>query len=162
MIIPSGYGSHLPVLIKLVTLTEGPILELGTGLFSTPYLHWACFLPKRKLISYDNDSNYFAQAKEYVCDYHEVHFVEDWDKIDISGHWTIALIDHTPRGRRIEEIKRLANSCDYIVVHDTNGRWDPKYRYSLIYPLFKYRYDFRGSKPFTTVLSNSKDLSNLL
>ena len=36
-------GTHLPVLMDIVSKTDGPILEIGTGVFSTPYLHWACF-----------------------------------------------------------------------------------------------------------------------
>ena len=47
-------GSHLPVLIKMVLMTDGPILELGTGFFSTPVLHWLCAEKKRKLVSYDS------------------------------------------------------------------------------------------------------------
>lgn len=153
-------GSHLPVLMKIVNMTNGPILELGAGPFSTPFLHWACFEKKRKLVSYENNREFFlSDIEQYQSDFHEVHFVENWDKIDISGHWDVAFIDHCPKLRRIKEIKRLANSANYIVVHDTEGRSDRKYKYSTIYHLFKYRYDFRNARPFTTILSNLKDLS---
>ena len=40
----AGWGSHLPVLIHLMNHTTGDVLELGTGLYSTPYLHHACLL----------------------------------------------------------------------------------------------------------------------
>jgi len=156
-------GSHLPILMKIVNMTDGPILELGTGFYSTPYLHWACYDKKRKLVSYDTHLLFFDIAKGCVADFHEVHFVEngDWDNIDLSGHWSIVLVDHAPGKRRKEEIRRLANSADYIVVHDTNGRFNPRYKYTEIYPLFKYRYDYTKIFPFTTVLSNFKELSSL-
>jgi hypothetical protein len=128
------YGSHIPALIKVINITRGPVLEMGMGLFSTSYLHFACY-PKLRLVSYDNHKDYFEWLIPFRSDFHEIHFVEDWDKIDISGHWSVALIDHDPVSRRKEEIKRLTNSTDYIVVHDTNPRLERKYRYSEIYPL---------------------------
>lgn len=154
------YGSHIPHLIKIMNITNGPVLELGMGIFSTPYLHFACY-PNRRLVSYENHKDFYDWLSPMKKDYHEIYFVTDWDKINISGHWSIVLVDHDPTSRRKEEIKRLANSADYIVVHDTNPRLDRKYRYSEIYPLFKFRKDFNQEKPYTSILSNFKDLSNL-
>lgn len=165
-----GGGSHLPILTKIMNMTDGPVLELGMGLFSTPYLHWACFEKKRKLVSYENKRDFFEMfefqdGRKIHNDYsfHEVKFVEnnDWDKVDLSGHWSVVLIDHNPGPRRKEEVRRLANNADYIVVHDSNGRNDFYYKYSEVFPLFKYRYDYKKVYPQTTVLSNFKDMSNL-
>lgn len=158
---PTAFGTHLAALIKVINLSEGPILECGMGMFSTPFLHFACLEKKRKLVSYDNEQEYFEWYKTFENDYHRVSFVSDWDKIDVGEHWGVVLIDHEPKIRRKEEIKRLAHSADYIVVHDTQMRSNHRYRYNEIYPLFKYRKDFNFEKPFTAVLSNFKDLSNL-
>lgn len=117
-----GGGSHLPILSKLIHMTEGPILELGMGLFSTPYLHWVCYDSQRKLVSYENKKDFFElfdfgdkREKNNKYDYHKIKFVEDndWDKVDLSGHWSIVLVDHNPGPRRKEEVRRLANSTDY-------------------------------------------------
>jgi len=150
-------ATHLPILMRLVNMTDGPILELGTGVFSTPYLHWVCFEKKRKLVSYEEKLSYFEMVKQYICDYHAIYI--DWNKID-QEHWSIVLVDHYPPNRK-EAIKRLANSADYIILHDSDDEYDESYKYSEIYPLFKYRYDFDKVLPRTTVLSNFKDLSNL-
>lgn len=164
-----GGGSHLPILSRILAMSDGPVLELGMGLFSTPYLHWACFDKKRRLVSYENKKDFyelfiFDDKRELGNDYkyHEVKFVEnsDWDKIDISEHWGVVLVDHNPGPRRKEEIRRLANNADYIVVHDTNGRNDWYYHYTEIFSLFKYHYRTKVY-PETSVLSNFKDLSNL-
>lgn len=159
-----GGGSHLPILMKLMEMTDGSMLELGTGLFSTPYLHWACYDKKRKLVSYENKKDFydlfiFNDERELGNDYsyHEMKFVENWDDIDISEHWSIALIDHNPGKRRKEEMKRLAKNADYIVVHDTDPRNDWYYKYSEYFSLFKYRYDTK-IYPMTSVFSNTKDL----
>jgi len=104
-------------------------------------------------------NKWYAQGHE--TGYHQVNFVEDWDKIDISEPWNVAFIDHESHRRAIEA-SRLANNADYVVVHDSQGRRDYEFHYTCIYPLFKYRYDFVGAwTPFTTVLSNFKDLANL-
>lgn len=165
-----GGGSHLPILMKIMEKTEGPVLELGMGLFSTPYLHWACFDKKRKLVSYENKKDFyelfiFNDRRELCNDYnsyHEIKFVEnnDWDKIDISEHWGIVFIDHNPGPRRREEMKRVANNADYVIVHDTDDKNDWYYKYSEYFPLFKYRWDSK-IYPRTTILSNFKDLSDL-
>jgi hypothetical protein len=153
-------GSHMPMLMKIVNMTSGPVLELGMGMSSTPFLHWACF-PNRKLVSYEADADFLNSFKEYASNFHEIKLAEDWDKIDILGHWSVVLVDHLPRERRKEEVKRLANSADYVIIHDSEGLRNKHYRYTEIFPLFKQRFTYMGARPYTTVLSNFKDLSNL-
>lgn len=151
-----GFGSHLPVLIEVVTKTNGPILELGGGANSTPYLHWACFNTKRKLVTYDNEEKYFDQIKAYEDDFHEVHLVKDWNKVDFGDYWSVAFVDHHPNLERKNSVRRLANICDYIIIHDTERKWRHKFQYEEIYPLFKYRYDYKKVLPHTTILTNRR------
>ena len=149
----------MPVLMNVLSITQGDVLELGMGLYSTPYLHWACF-GKRKLVSYDNDPKYISINKQFEDEFHEVHFVDDWDKAEIEKPWDVVLVDHAPAERRIVEIKRLANFAKYIVVHDTQKRNEFEYHYSKIYPLFKHHYKYRNVKPHTSILSNFIDVKN--
>ena len=107
MRISKNWGTHLPLLIKAISMTTGDVLEIGMGLYSTPFLHWACF-NKRKLVSYDNDAEYFNMNKQYEEGLHEVHFVDDWDSMDIEKPWDVVLVDHGPSERRIVDIKKLA------------------------------------------------------
>ena len=155
-------ASHIPILIKAFELSKGPVLEMGMGPFSTPVLHWLCLDKKRELVSYENNPNWFNKNKIFETNSHKVTFVKDWDEIDISKiHWGVAFIDHAPNERRKVDIKKLANCADYIVIHDSGEYQDEHYLYSEIYPLFKYKYDYTKEKPYTTVLSNFKDLSIL-
>jgi len=154
------WGSHLPVLMKVLSITEGPVLEMGMGLYSTPYLHWACF-EKRELVSYDNDPKYFHMNEDYRGEGHEVSFVEDWSKIDIVKPWDVAFFDEGPAEVRAINLMKVANIAKYIVVHDTQWREDKHYHYKeLVFPFFKYRYDYIKTKPHTSVLSNIVDLTN--
>ena len=154
-------GSHLPILIKLVLMTDGPILELGTGFYSTPVLHWLCAEKNRKLVSYDSSDKYIEIAKNYITDWHEVRFVTDWSKINISRHWGLVFVDHYPAQQRRLEIERVANNADYVIAHDSELEHDKDYQYSKVAPLFKHRYDYNKFYPPTVVFSNFKDLKNL-
>jgi hypothetical protein len=149
-----GYSSHLPVLMKVMNMTYGPVLELGTGMYSTPYLHWACYPTRRRLLSIDSQSKYLDLMERFRCDWHSLQLVNNWDDANIAGHWDVVLVDHEPCGRRIQEIKRLANSALYIVVHDSELRRDKDYHYKEIYPLFEYKWDFKDVYPHTCILSN--------
>jgi len=129
-------GSHLPVLMKAVAETEGPILELGCGIYSTNPLHWACWVAKRKLVTYENNPRYYDFLKSYATDFHEVHCITDWDAIDVSGPWSVAFIDHEPGvGRlRLQEAKQVLHA-EYVVAHDTEPKNDSKYGFSRLDPL---------------------------
>lgn len=147
-------GTHLPVLMKLMSITDGPVLEVGGGLYSTPFLHWACFQNKRELVTYEDTLTYFKITKRYNSDFHKVILVDNWDSMPIERYWDIAFIDHAPGERRKIEIARLANFAKYIVVHDTESVQEELYGLKEIYPLFKYKYNYREAKPNTTILSN--------
>ena len=160
MRISKTYGTHLPVLIKLLGITDGPILELGIGLYSTTYLHWTCFSKKRKIVSYENQAGWIYYFEKYRSDFHQINFIENWDELEVKDFWDIILIDHGPDIRRGIDAGRFANNAKYIILHDSEPKNDYRYRYSEIYPLFKYRFDFNEVIPHTTVLSNFVDLTN--
>jgi hypothetical protein len=154
-------GSHIPVLIKVLQATEGDVLELGTGFNSTPVLHWLCNETNRKLDSYESSIEFYAHAKNYQNDFHDVHFIEDWDALPIDKYWSVVFIDHAPGVRRVEEMIRLANNADYVIVHDTEAKSDWHYNYSKGFPNYKFRYDYTKAYPHTTILSNFKDPAEL-
>ena len=152
----------MPVVVRVVEATEGPILELGMGIYSTPLLDLMCHENKRPLVSYDDEPEWFAENKEWESDYHKVRLIKDYDEADIeSTHWSVAIVDHKPAIRRLTEIKRLANNTYYIIVHDTEPECDKYFKYSRIYPLFKYRYDYSRCRPHTAILSNFFDPKKL-
>lgn len=168
MITINGYdpswGSHIPVLIDVFNNSEGPVLELGTGPFSTPLLHTLCVENNRMLISYENNPEFFKMHASFINEFHQIKLIDDWDKAEIENtHWGLVLVDHRPAQRRIVETKRLVKNADYIVIHDSEPRLTREYRYDLIYPLFKYRLDYilRPDYAHTTVLSNLRDLTKL-
>ncbi|TSC86273.1 MAG: Uncharacterized protein G01um101416_696 [Microgenomates group bacterium Gr01-1014_16] len=173
MRISGNYGSHLGPLIKVMSLTDGPVLELGIGFFSTPYLHYQCLVSNRYLASYDNDrgwvKKFASQRGGTICNFkyespnHHFFYVDDWAKADIEKPWDVVLVDHSPGPRRAVEIKRLANFAKFIVVHDADPsqRGEREYHYSSIYPLFKYKKFWNKHSNLSVVLSNFVELEGL-
>ena len=162
MSISGNYGTFLPGLMKAVEKTNGDVLELGMGMFSTPYLHYQCLLANRQLTSYDNDQNWaqFFIDYGYQQPHHHIVVVDDYAKANIDKWWDVVLIDHSPDFRRVIEARRLANLAKYIIIHDSNGRYEKVYHYSEIYPLFKFKTIWDKDARHATVLSNFSDLKD--
>jgi hypothetical protein len=152
-------GSHLPVLMKIVSMTSGPILELGCGIYSTPFLYWACYPTKRRLVTYEHNPKYYNFVNLTKSDFHEVNCISNWGSIDLSESWSVAFVDHESDKKRGEEVKRLIHA-DYVVAHDTEKRrYRRRYGYTQILDLFKYHYQYIDVFPNTSVWSNKHDLS---
>lgn len=154
--------THIPLLVRVFDISKGDVLEVGTGYFSTLILHWLATVTKRQVYSYESRKYWYERAKVYETEFHHIVFAPDWDKADFGKkHWGMVFIDHGPDIRRPKEIAKLYRKCDYMVVHDTEPARDKQYGYSAIYPLFKYRYDYKKVKPWTSVFSNTKKLDNI-
>ena len=157
-------STHFPLLIKVIQNSTGPVAELGTGLFSTPLLHWLCFDNKRPVFSYESYIHYFNFAKQFSTDSHKVIFVKDWDTHPFEEKYGVVFIDHSIPKRvhtRGDDALKFKDKADLIVLHDAGSESNPKYGYDAIYPHFKYRYDWTGEVPHTTVLSNTIDVKKL-
>jgi hypothetical protein len=152
----------MPCLMKAVEKTTGDILELGTGLFSTPYLHYVATLYNRRLVSYENFPEWGKRLLKhgYENKNHEIYLIDKYADAPIDREWDIVLIDQTPDSSRSEEIRRLKDKVKYIIIHDANKSNDRVTHYSTIYPLFKYRTDWTGDNNSAVVLSNLVDLED--
>lgn len=167
MMVSGNYGTHLPCLIKALSKTTGDVLELGIGIFSTPYLHYQCLLSKRHLISIDNESGWvrrFADSEFsaylYRGKYHDFIHVKNWSDAPIEKPWDVVLVDQTPDSSRTETIKRLIYHAKYIIIHDSNPSNYGVTHYDKIYPLFKYKTDWNGDNNRATIISNLVDLED--
>ncbi len=153
------WSSHQTMLIKAVFASRGPVAEVGGGLFSTPLLHWICKSLNRKLITYENEPEFYRFAKKFQSKLHIIRWIENWDDMDFKRHWGVVLIDHTPNlpQRRAIDVISFKDTADYIVVHDT---YLPEhFNYGTVWPHFKYRYDWTECKQWTTVVSNFYDVT---
>lgn len=151
-------GTHMPTLIKAVQSTTGDVCELGAGFFSTPLLHW--LTQGRKMVSYDNNPDYFNFMRQFRSKNHTVRLVKEFSEVDFDRHWSVVFIDHSPKRplRRGMDAVKFKNA-DLVVLHDTEPEEETHYGYDKVFPHFKYRYDWKLCKPFTSVLSNTIDVT---
>lgn len=147
------YGSFLPVLMKTLSLTDGSIVECGTGIYSTPLLHWFGVLSKRHVSSFDNAREFADLASQYASDSHDVYFVDSYSDVTSPKECDVVLIDNFPMEEREGLIKHFADIAKYIVVHDSNPQ--------MFMNLTKYRFDYDKDAPATSVFSNTVDVSLL-
>ncbi len=168
MKISGSYGTHLGPLIACMNRTSGAVLEMGMGLFSTPYLHYACTVDKRHLLSVENDKGWARKFINsdfshylYPNEYHQLEYVKSWDLAQIDRAWSVVLLDHSPSERRIVDAVKLKDLAEYIIIHDSNERHEKEYHYSEIYPLFEYKRVWDKDDRHATVLSNYAPLENL-
>lgn len=178
-------ATHQRCLIGSVMRTSGPILELGTGWYSTPLLHEIATVQQRPLITLDNNKHWLEQFKATDWkkkstiyglgnDYHQLRLVDWWDQALLAPQdyglkhtsWSVVFVDHGPPieryyvvNRMLEEIKRgIYEEPSVFVLHDTEDRHP--YGYSRILPKFKYEFTDRCQKAHTTVCSNSLEVHN--
>jgi hypothetical protein len=172
-----NYGTHQRLLLRAALRTTGPMLELGTGWYSTPLLHEVAVLQRRFLLSHDNDPDWMQKMQRvfYHPVYHRLELLnrEAWKTPwqDIYGNWGLAFIDHGPRPEEPRNSKGLLNALDraqavldlmdhtdVFVLHDTEPavRWE--YDWDKVLPLFRYQYTDTSHDVHTTILSNKVDV----
>jgi len=157
---PSGtYGTHLHPLVIATFETTGPIIEFGTGDFSTPILHEICKFQKRKLISYDDHKEWHQNFIDMKSELHEFQLVTNWNEVPVIK-CGVVLIDHAPAERRVVDIERFQNHAEILVVHDTDVMH--YYGYQPYFDKFKYTWKYERFSKSTTLLSNFIDVSKII
>ena len=152
------YGSHLVPLLLAVMRTTGDVLELGLGVSSTPVLHALCQIQGRRLVTIENNREWFSIGERYASDFHQVLYVPEWADAPIERPWSVALVDHSPDERRRIELERLAPHADILIAHDANKRYWKQYGYDRVFPTFAHRVIYDRDDPATAILSNRVSL----
>ena len=150
-----GYGTHVPVLAgALAAAPPGPVLELGSGNWSSHTLHQICAAQGRRLVTADTDGAWMDRFASLVRPWHSFVLVKDWDRFGPieSVPWAVVLVDHAPEGRRGLDAARAGRRSGYIVAHDSER--PGQYGYGAL-DGFRYRRDWKHQVPWTTVVSNT-------
>jgi hypothetical protein len=151
----------MPVLSRLLSMTTGDVLEIGMGIYSTPLLHWTCIEQNRKLVSIENNTDYY---KMFERERNPLHLRFLWNnlmEVNIINKWDIVFIDSEPGSQRKELAMKYADSSKFIILHDSELICNMHYNYSQIIPLFKYSHNCERFTPNTLVLSNTENLDFL-
>jgi len=140
-------------------LTDGKVVEFGSGHGSTPYLRQFCKDANREFESYDE--------KQSWCDQTGATLVTDWEKLNIENV-DVLFIDHAPGERRKFDLVKYKDIAKIIVIHDTEPTGAGDYQVRQHFDKFKYKQEIKsiqhkeGAGCWATILSNHIDLSILI
>lgn len=154
--IPTGNWDNHKILLRLAldetNYSSNPILELGCGDGSSPALKEFCWDNLRECLSYDYDEEW---AKKYGANY-----VKDWDlDVDWNRKYSVALVDESPGEQRHLSLMLLKNTCDIVIVHDSEPAGEEGYRLNKIWNLYKYKVDLVSRGAWATAMSNTIDVT---
>lgn len=147
-----NWNNHLYLLWEALEASKYlklPVLELGCGDGSTPYLLEYCKANKLELISYDYN-------KEWADKYNAIH-IEDWDTLDWAKEYGCVLVDESPGEQRKFSLQRL-HHAKIIVAHDTEPPADHGYQMREELAKYKYMVDFGNDGAWATCASNFIDV----
>ncbi len=175
------WGTHIGLLYYALEATTGTVVELGTGLISTPFLHTMCCLQgiNRKVVSFECMHTWFNHFHDLEGEYHEIyHDVHDqkvnkyeryeWAENEIS----VVLVDGGPptsatyfsKGytNRVKAVKFFKPLAKIIVLHDTQDeRMYAATGYKELVESFKFcATDKTDECGWTTALSDFYDVEN--
>ena len=161
-----GYGSHLTFLTHAFMCTEGPVLECGGGLCSTPVLHSLALRtePQRLVVTGEEQCVWARYLQGFSKDWHIIRHVTNWETFlkNMNTDWGLAFVDNgvptdgNPPGLyncRFEIMKLLPESAVWVV-HDTNDPRigdDPWWKARVAQSPWVYRHMVNGIE--TTMLS---------
>ncbi len=114
------YSTHLEPLVKAAIESNGDILELGCGDYSTPLLASIALNRGKKLYVKSSDARWANQYKD-ICDVEIVN----WDTWKIDRKYGMIFLDneeHAPQ--RTFRLASLKDYADVIVMHDASQAMD--------------------------------------
>jgi hypothetical protein len=157
------WGSHLPALLACIAVTDGPVLELGVGHFSTPHLHAICGAMGRVLISVESNNEWYHEMESrYETDMHGF-FIGTPQGLEAFGkRWGVAFIDHSPGGEnRANAFRQLIEISDYVVMHDAQKDAE---NFKAVEPMLEGLnwYLCTGYFPHTLVASKTRQIPEVL
>lgn len=131
-----------------------PILELGCGDGSTPYIRQYCKDNGFQFYSYDS-------SEQWAYKFDSI-YIMDWDMFPWSKEFSVALVDEAPGEHRKESIVKLNSRI--IVVHDSEIEgWNASdYKVRPLFDKFKYVKDLKSNMKggaWASALSNEFDVT---
>lgn len=118
------WASFMPTLLQVFASTQGPVLEVGVGHYSTGVLHELCEAMCRPLTSVEEEPGWAQKfGSKYSGGEGSGHqfIIGNYDEIIpylSAQEWGMVFLDHSPGPRRAKDMKTLSKCTDYFVVHD--------------------------------------------
>lgn len=114
-------GTHLPVLLYLLNKTDGPILELGAGEFSTRQIHLHA---KSHITTVETNIHWMIRYADLASDNHKFLLLGEPEcymfHANDKEHYGLVFIDSINWELREHAIKNYSKQADYIIIHDAD------------------------------------------
>jgi hypothetical protein len=164
------YASHAVPLTLMAFITDGDILELGMGKYSTVILNKIAKEQSRFLLSTESEFEWMQTFTSLNDTYN--HLIVSSKSmcaktIDKEKFWGLVFVDHLNAGTRRLDIIHYANRSLVVICHDSEKRFDKRfYKLEKAYPFFKYHCKYSlffkdGTYKSTSLLSNYVDFSKI-
>lgn len=149
----SNYSTHLPMLLLALQQTNGDVVELGSGEYSTPLLRRYCQENNRGFYTYDNNEEWASKTSSV--------WIKDWA---VHTEWKrkcgVMFIDLAPGDYRWKAMIEAKDLADIVVVHDSEEVGLGDYQLRRAFPHFNYRLNHNrlGPGAGTSAVSNKINL----
>lgn len=148
------FGSHRRLLWSALELTKHtglPVIELGCGHGSTPFLQQYCKDNGLELFSYDYN-------KTWADKFGATH-ISDWSTIPWRKEYSVALVDESPGEHRKISVQNFVDNVKIVVIHDSEPPGWNTSDYQVREEFYRYIYSLdekatRYGAPWTSMLSN--------
>ena len=154
-----AFGSQLIPLIIAALLSDGDLLELGMGLYSTPVIHKLSVDKEKMATSIDTNAQWASKFQFYnETSTHQLLVMPFEEMINYGSYknWGVVLVDHGFANKRYINVVKFANNSQIVLAHDAEDPAEMFYKYKH----FKVREHFKFSCRYTVFHRNNMSLSN--
>jgi hypothetical protein len=174
------FSTHQALLVAAMLKTQGSILEMGGGNYSTPLVSAFANAQRREAHTIETGPAMFEFLKRFSSPFHKIWPVSGYDfaadgrflpRADTTRaqyiaiqaaflrdfctehpqRWSVVFVDQAPGYLRVPAIEYFADSADFIVTHDTEH---DAYGFEPCLSTFRHRWDFCLYVPHATIVSN--------
>ena len=155
------YATHQRLLKAACALVGGPIVEFGAGDYSTPLINE--LYPGRPKITIESRLEWILRLAHFsLWDHTFVFNPSPFFCVEMAANAGVVFVDCDPAGDRRKIVEWLAKSeAKLVVVHDTEPDGCPAYDWGNCWSLFKYRLHDNSQTPWTSLLSQTIDITNI-
>jgi hypothetical protein len=156
------YATHLvPSMTAAVRSGQlwpgSPILEMGCGHYSTPWLSTLAKAQGRELHVITSDPQWGSLFEKDNLHLHLIQYAE-WKELSWDKEWGMVFVDgEEPEGERYQHLLRLSKKSKVVVMHDAEVIEQQGISWGLVHSLYRYVYFYERYVPTTVLLSNYAD-----
>ncbi len=139
--------------LELIKHMKLPVLELGAGHYSTPFLRKYCQDEGLEFLSYDFH-------EQWAKDMNVIH-VKNWETdVDWTRQYGVVLVDESPGENRKFSLQKL-HHAQIVVAHDTEPAADHGYQMRSELAKFKFQIDYKTEGAWASAVSDLHDVTKL-